>query len=56
LNGLSESVNGLSVHLFNQRAPWYEELLDVADEIAECSVDESFDDEDEDMGRYFSKN
>lgn len=46
------------VYMYSRRADWYDELLDIADEIGDYSAGEKeFEGSDEDdMGRYFSKN
>ncbi len=48
------------IYFFTRRAEWYDELLDIADEINEFTADEEEEledlDDDDDVGRYFSKN
>ncbi len=48
------------IYFYNRRAEWYEELLDIVEEIRDYArLDEDLeeiDDLDDDMGPYFSKN
>ena len=45
------------IYIYSRRAEWYEELLDIADEVDDMVADEDSDEEpDDSMGGYFSKN
>jgi hypothetical protein len=53
---LSFSYQG-QIYIYTRRAEWYEELLDIAEEIDDyLSADEDSDEEVDSMGGYFSKN
>ena len=44
------------LYAFSQKADWYYELLEIADELDEYSMENDFLDEDNDMGQFFSRN
>ena len=53
---LSFSHQG-QIYIYTRRAEWYEELLDIAEEIDDyLAADDNGDDEVDSMGGYFSKN
>lgn len=44
------------LNAFSQKADWYAELLEIADELDEYSMGNDFLEEENDMGQFFSRN